>query len=386
MKKTSLAAALLAATGAASAQVQVYGLVDTGVVIETKSRVNPANPNNVPGNTGTTVRMPSLTAGTPSRLGFRGKEDLGGGMSAFFNLEAQIGMDDGSLQAPAGRLFSRAANVGLSSGGHTLTFGRQFNMTAYSLFDSMIIGPGLHSIASLNGYLGTPRSDNAIAYMGRFDGFTFGATYSFGRDAATNTPNVPSATNCGGEVAGNREACRQITALVKYDAPTWGVALSFDQLHGNTGAFDPNQPFGGPGNGILGSLGASNQKTELRILNGYYVWDKTRFGAGWVDRETTSNAVYETDQYWIGVRHDLSPNVRLFGQYSWLNTSANMDADARLAILRGEYSLSKRTYLYASYAHIDNRGTFARSNASASFATVNGSKQNSLLLGISHSF
>lgn len=386
IKKTTIALALLSVTGAASAQVQIYGRADTGILIETNARVQPTNPNDVPGNTRTVVRMPSLTAGAPSALGFRGREDLGDGASAFFMLESQIGMDDGSLQSPGGRLFSRAALVGLAKGPHTVTLGRQYNMTAYAILDAMLIGPGLHSIASLNGYLGTARSDNAIGYSYKADGLTLGATYSLGRDSGTNLPNVPSATNCPGEVPGNSKACRQVTAMAKYDTPAYGVAVAFDQSQGNAGAFDPNQPFGGAGNGLLGAFTSADQKVELKIVDGYYHLGATMLSAGTVQRKTSAAGVFKTGQYWVGARRDLSDSVRGYAVFTWLNSSANMDANTRLAILRGEYRLSKRTYLYASYAHVANRGANARSAASAGFSTVNGATQDSLLLGIDHTF
>ena len=41
-------------------------------------------------------KMPSLTASLPSRIGFRGNEDLGGGTQAFFDLETGIGADMGT--------------------------------------------------------------------------------------------------------------------------------------------------------------------------------------------------------------------------------------------------------------------------------------------------
>lgn len=386
MKSTTMALALFSAAGVASAQVQVYGRVDTGIVIETNSRVQAANPNDVPGNTARIIKMPSLTAGTPSALGFRGREDLGDGASAFFVLESQIGMDDGSQQSPGGRLFSRAAHVGLAKGPHTLTLGRQYNMTAFAILDAMLIGPGMHSIASLNGYLGTARSDNAIGYSYKANGLTLGTTYSLGRDSGTNVPNVPSATNCPGEVAGNAKACRQVTAMAKYDTPAYGVAVAFDQSHGNAGAFDPNQPYGGAGNGLLGAFTSADQKVELKIVDGYYHLGATMLSAGAIDRKTSAAGLFKTDQYWVGARSDLSASVRGYAVFTWLTSSANVDANVRLAILRSEYRLSKRTYLYASYAHIANRGAKARSDASAGFSTVNGAQQDSLLLGIDHTF
>ncbi len=96
MKKLTLAALVIGAF-AASAQAQaqsnvtVYGVVDLGIAKAS----------------GKTVEERENHA---SRLGFKGVEDLGGGLSAIFNLESEILADTG---AQKGNLFDRQANVGV---------------------------------------------------------------------------------------------------------------------------------------------------------------------------------------------------------------------------------------------------------------------------------
>jgi predicted porin len=58
------------------------------------------------------TRVPSLTGSLPSRLGFRGTEDLGNGLAAVFTLESGYNQDVGTL-GQGGRLFGRQAWVGL---------------------------------------------------------------------------------------------------------------------------------------------------------------------------------------------------------------------------------------------------------------------------------
>ncbi|HEY0837326.1 MAG TPA: porin, partial [Azospirillum sp.] len=78
MKKSLIALAVLAAAGAASAQssVTLFGIVDAVVTV----------------GRGTVADRTQLTDSgyNSSRLGFRGTEDLGGGMSASFWLEAGL--------------------------------------------------------------------------------------------------------------------------------------------------------------------------------------------------------------------------------------------------------------------------------------------------------
>ncbi|AEK63538.1 Outer membrane porin protein 32 precursor; putative 3-hydroxyphenylpropionic acid porine [Collimonas fungivorans Ter331] len=59
------------------------------------------------------VRMPNLTGTTPSRIGFRGIEDLGNGLKGIFMLENGFAPDSGALNQ-GGRLFGRVSYVGLS--------------------------------------------------------------------------------------------------------------------------------------------------------------------------------------------------------------------------------------------------------------------------------
>src|ERR1700730_16325238 len=123
MKKTLLALAVLGAfAGAASAQtnVTVYGIVDAGV--QYKNDGNPA---------GKTL---SLQSGIQngSRLGFKGTEDLGGGLSAIFTFENGFNVDDGTL-GQGNRLFGRQAWVGLNGGFGTVKLGRQQTALYYAL-------------------------------------------------------------------------------------------------------------------------------------------------------------------------------------------------------------------------------------------------------------
>ena len=84
MKKSLIALAVMAAAGAASAQssVTLFGVVDATC---------PA------ARAASATRFQLTNSGyNSSRLGFRGTEDLGGGMSASFWLEAGVNNDNGT--------------------------------------------------------------------------------------------------------------------------------------------------------------------------------------------------------------------------------------------------------------------------------------------------
>ncbi|HEY1611589.1 MAG TPA: porin, partial [Paraburkholderia sp.] len=121
---------------------------------------------------------------TNSRFGLKGTEDLGGGLKAIFDLESGINLQDGSF-ADTGRLFNRAAYVGLDSQYGTLTLGRQktplFDQLA-NTYDPLTVGNYLEN-AWLPVALGAGLyADNAVKYNGTFGGLNLEAMYSFGTD------------------------------------------------------------------------------------------------------------------------------------------------------------------------------------------------------------
>lgn len=362
MKKIATATLVIAAglaAGAASAQsnVTVYGLIDAGVEYVTNA--------NAAGKS--VVRMPALTGALPSRIGFKGTEDLGGNLKVLFTLENGFAPDSGT-QGQGGRLFGRQANIGLQSPYGTFTLGRQYNMSFLVGFKADVMGPNIHAIGSLDGYLPNARHDNALGYMGKFSDFTVGATYSLGRD--TSASGGPAATNCAGEVAGNSKACRQYTGLVDYDNKAWGVAGAYDRLYGNTGAG--------------GGLTSSAFYDERTSLNGYVRFGKTKFGAGLIKRKTHTATDTKSDLYFAGISHPLTANLVLDTQVSRLDVK-NSSNDATLLTARLMYNLSKRTAVYTSVGHISNDGTSAIAvDAGGSIGT--GMSQTGIMAGVRHFF
>ncbi|QDD66292.1 porin [Herbaspirillum seropedicae] len=355
----ALAAALCASSAMAQSSVTIYGIIDTGVVYTTNAN---ANGNSV-------FKMPSLTGSFPSRIGFKGTEDLGGGLQAMFVLESGFAPDTGAM-GQGGRLFGRQSYVGLKNSWGQLMLGRQVNMTYLSQLKTDVMGPNLFAIGSIDPYLPNARSDNAIGYLGNFSGFTVGATYSFGRDASA--AGGPAATNCPGEVAGNSKACRQVTALLGYDGKGWGVTSSYDILYGNTGA----------SNGMT-----SSDNTDQRVtLNGYFMLGDVKIGGGVVDRRTraAANTNTDSDLYYLGVSYPLSVALVLDAQVSRLDVK-NSPNDVTLSVARLTYNLSKRTAVYGSLGYIKNGGT---SNVALDAGGTVGAGKNQLgvMTGIRHTF
>jgi predicted porin len=160
MKKSLLAlAALTAFAGVASAQssVTIFGIVDLAA----------RNVNN--GSAGS-LKSLSPNGQSSSRLGFRGIEDLGGGLRAGFWLEGDLQADTGNS---AGMTWTRRSTVSLMGGFGEARMGRDYvptfiNMSTYDMFGYQ----GVSTIANLRGTFlasggaGTAvRANNTISYF-----------------------------------------------------------------------------------------------------------------------------------------------------------------------------------------------------------------------------
>ena len=118
MKKSLLAlAALTAFAGVASAQssVTLFGIVDL-------------NARNVKNGTAS-VKSLSQDGNASSRLGFRGVEDLGGGMQAAFHIEGALAPDVGNS---GGQTWQRRSTVSLMGGFGEIRLGRDYTPTFWN--------------------------------------------------------------------------------------------------------------------------------------------------------------------------------------------------------------------------------------------------------------
>lgn len=348
----------LAASGAqAQSAVHIYGIVDTGVVHITHT--------NAAGDSVT--KMPSITGEFPSRIGFRGTENLGDGLQAFFVLENGFAVDAGGLQQ-GNRLFGRAANVGLKGAWGSVTLGRQQNMTFISMLKASVLGPNVFAAGSFDAYLPNARSDNAIGYSGTFNDVVVGATWSLGRDVSS--AGGPAATNCAGEVPGNARACRQYTGMIGYETKPWGVNIAYDRMYGNTGA--------------AGGLASSANSDSRSLINAYLMLGTTKIGAGVLNRK--SNAVTGSRKsmlYYFGASHPFGP-LSVDVEWSSLNVKHSID-DAAMLVARATYALSRRTYMYTSIGHIRNDGSSAVALDAGGSAGA-GMAQSGIMVGARHHF
>lgn len=364
-RKTLAALAALACCAPLAAQAQsvtIYGLLDSG--IEYLDKVGATSQS--------LTRMPGLSGSAPSRLGFRGSEDLGGGLKADFTLEMGIGVDSGTFNQ-GGRGFGRQAWVGLSGPWGAVQLGRQYTMLFYGLIDADVTGPNTFGSGSLDSYLPNARADNALGYRGSFGPVTMGATYSFGRDVVNAGPS-PAGTNCAGESATDSKACREWSAMLRYAVPQGGVALAIDEIRGGTGAF--------------AGLTRSGLKDTRTALNGWLKTGDIKWAAGVIDRRNEGSTTTPKSRLWhAGASLPLASLLTLDATVMKLKYDNSANA-ATLVAARLSYALSKRTAIYGTVGHIGNDGALALSvsNGAAGSAPNAGQGQNGLMLGVRHAF
>ncbi|MDA7418625.1 porin [Xenophilus arseniciresistens] len=358
---TLAAGAALPMAAQAASSVAVYGIVD--VAIDHVSSLDAGG--------ASVTRMPGLSGSTPSRLGFRGREDLGNGLNVSFALEMGFGPDTGTLNQ-GGRGFGRQSWVGLGGRWGTVSLGRQYTLIGTATSAADFVGPATHSIAALDSYFPNARADNSIAWRGKFGGFTVGALYSLGRDAVNAGPS-PAGTNCPGEGVTDKRACRAWSAVLRYDDKRWGAAIATDVNRGGPGAFG----------------GLRSDMLDRRVaVSGYAQFDKLRVGLGLVRRDNGASALTPRSDIWtLSGSYAFTPQFTLTAQVLRYDLKASADS-ARLLILRGNYALSKRTSLYTSVARIDNEGnaSFSVSSGQSGANSARGGRQNGLTVGVVHQF
>lgn len=357
MKKSLIALAVLAASGAAMAQssVTLFGIVDTGV-----SYVS-----NADGGNGSNYGM-HTSGNATSRLGLRGTEDLGGGLKAGFWLEGEIFGDDGNAD---GFDFKRESTVRLSGNFGEVRLGRETTPTfraglKYDLFGATGIGQnmGYKRWSSVGGFAtaaagndnNTIRANNMLSYSTpNMSGFTANVSYAFDEK----------------QVAGTKSG-RYIGGNVGYDNGPLSVTAAYGTLAGLAGDRDEY------------SIGASYNFGVAKVA-GLAQQIKYKPDAG-------SSAKF--NNYLLGVSAPVGGVGEVKAQYALYDQKAN-DAKAHQFSLGYVHNLSKRTAVYGTVAYLKNKEGSSMSLASKGVENNLGYKdsgaarnQTGVQVGIRHAF
>ena len=341
MKRTFLALAALTVSAGAMAQssVTVFGVADVSVAhisTSTKSVSGLANGGN-----------------SSSRLGFRGVEDLGGGLKAGFWLEGSLSVDDGTA---SGFKFDRRSTVSLTGNFGEVRLGRDKtpayqNLETFHAFGDTGMGAisGHNLITSAGGTAegsNPKRVSNGISYLLPKLGGVYGqVTHSFGEQSgnnslASNTGLRLGYANGPVNVAAAYEISRGGTAAAGVDYKTFNIGASYD-----FGVVTP----------ML--LLASDRGNDKRV-----------------------------DLYSVGVKMPLGAG-ELRAAYTWYKDKKQSDADSQRLALGYGYKLSKRTEIYAAVARMSNDDKASRKlGSSLSPTPVVGKSMTGYEIGLRHNF
>ena len=312
MKRTLLAAALAtlgAGTAFAQSSVNVYGRLNTTVERQKSGTADPV----------------WVLQNNASRIGFRGTEDMGGGLKAGFVLEHGFNVDTGAQSQ--GAFWARQSEVNVGGGFGTVRLG---NFTSEAYFATA------DYISMHNHDTGTS-SDALYAYLGRNINKLAYRTPTFGGF------NAEAAVSLGEGVAGRSR--------------TMDLAANY--------AIGPVQ------------LGAGYEKDDVRnqfairglyeigpfVIGAYVQRDKGVYAAG------NRTNLRLSGMYTMGAS-EFHVNVGRAGDYSGVANSK-----ASQATLGYNYNVSKRTKLYGFYTKLND-----------SAANVYGGDFSSIAVGVRHNF
>ncbi len=320
MKKSLMALAMLGAfAGAAQAQssVIIYGTVDAGLIKRSAQTL-------------------AIGKRANNTLGFKGTEDLGGGLKALFQAEIRYEPDTGTLESVVRPLFQGQTRVGISGELGMLRLGRaltafQETSTQFEPWHGLPNQAGFQTDLMVAGYTSDPLGVTGNS-TNRFSNAVFYNSPEFGGGFQVNTTIGTREGNGSSAIIG-----RGTAALPQYGANAEASAnpfsISTTYKNGPTGvmlAYERNAV-----ESKLWSIAGSIMPTpELKLMASYTKQDQahTRLlntkTKAWV---LGANYKYGAGTFLAGYGHKNPDGVTKTKQFS----------------LGYEYSLSKRTYVYA---------------------------------------
>jgi predicted porin len=357
VKKKLIALTALATTGVfAQSSLTLFGTADARLAMGNGSAANR-----------TFVTSSGLAS---SALGFRGVEDLGGGLKASFHLEGSANTDDGTgaatntanqaagagsvvgITGQQGFTFNRRSTVGLGGGWGEVRMGRDYtphfwNYTFYDPFGTNGVGT-TQALAGNLGGVTTVRASNSIAYHGNFSGFGVSVMTYLGENAS----NAAAGANTG---SGS-------SLRLSYDNGPISAGLGWGKT--NTGVNADVTYFNVGGSYDLGSV----------KLMGNWTRETNQVGAAWADNTGwTFGAVVPMGAGQIRASVSKTANYVL--------SPASTVQQVALGYVHG---LSKRTQLYATVATAtgaDGGTPSLNGSVGAANSTATG-----VDLGVKHSF
>jgi len=346
----------------AQSAVTIYGTIDASVGETRDGKTN--------------LKRLDSGAGSGTRLGFRGSEDLGDGLRAIFLLEMGFAVDTGTLQQ-GGAAFGRQSYVGLAGRNWSVTAGRHYAPVELSMVFADVFaqaywgntsgtGNGATSPASTlagdGGQGVSARISNSVLGLYTLGPVTGRLMVSAGDESSIGGGHFwsPSLTYSAGPLLatiGYSRFRQYLKDIPTATSATW----QYEEVAGATYDFD-----------------------FVKLYAGYYKFDPAE-----ANKVVGAATVLSTRSFWLGAKapfglHAVSAQV--------MDTKSTYIGPAGKGLTLGlvyEYNMSKRTRLYANYGQVNNNsagrvslvgGTTFVSPAAA------GADPKALSLGIQHSF
>jgi outer membrane protein OmpU len=320
-----------------------------------------------------------------NRFGFKGTEDLGGGLKALFVLENGFHLGSGKF-AQGGAEFGRQAYVGLQNPWGTVSLGNQLDMTnefveGYNI-SSFGSGYAIHQgdFDRMNG----DRLPNAVKYMSPdISGLTFGGMYSFGN------------------VAGDFHQNSAYSVGAHYANGNFTLGTAYTRLNNPNGiyAFDPYAMIGTKtflGQTVATVNPATGAVTDLYANTPFNVDSQRAFAIGTSytigDLFLAGNYTYTNIRGFGqsahmqvgegGASYNFTPALALYGGYQFTSFEGNKWNQGSLGL---HYLLSKRTDVYVSGDYL-RASNGVNAVIGYSFTPSLSSTQSDVRIGMRHSF
>ncbi|WP_375509130.1 porin [uncultured Caballeronia sp.] len=407
MKKTVPVAALLGiciSSAHAQSNVTLYGVVTADITYanDVQTAATPSHGDSVGGRQ--VAQLDSGSTGlSSSRWGLQGKEDLGDGWKAIFQLENGFNVNNGS-SLQGGAEFGRLAIVGLSNPYGTVTIGRQGNSAidftaplAYAwLWGNIAIHPADYDNLNIR------RTINAVKYVSpSFAGFNFGGMYSLGGVAGSVGENQVWSAGLGYS-GGPITVGASILNSRDPNSSLYGTNVNALATANNLGSF--GSATSASFNGVIAGF-ASAGTTQIVTAAALYAIGPARVGVTYsntqfrnLGEEGVLNTLHYSgtatfNNYEVSLRYQLTPSSRLGAAYDLSRggrVNDNSGSKYQQFNLGVDYFLSKSTdvYVLGAYQHANGTDSLGRP-AVAEIGYLSPSPTNKQLVvsaGIKHLF
>ena len=299
-----------------------------------------------------------------SRIGFRGNEDLGGGMVAEYQLESSTFANNGTVvgTATSVTLWDRQIFVGVTSPMGRVRMGRQYSPHFIALASADPFGA--NSVFSPLGVMfGRDGQTNLVPFPVRLNsmvgytspnisGFTAEVAYAPGESAVASTSSGEGMS----------------MALSYRKGPAF-VAFAASRMRGGSAA----APVANPSTNNFYSLSGSY---KLGSITAYGIWAQSATNATATEGARNIN---------VGLSMVAAPQLTVSAGLTKREVN-NLNRDATVLVMGADYSLSPRTALYARAVNVANDGNAANGAARTAVTANSGDDVRGYAFGVRHSF